>query len=165
MTAALDILDRARQHGIAIEACGDRLKLKAPAKPPDDLLEQIRAHKPDIVSLLQPASDEWTSEDWQAYFNERAAHIEYEGGESRPQAEARAYECCITEWLNRHPVRSDPGRCAWCGRPDNDGHTVVPFGADGRGHSWLHPECWDEWFQNRREQARHALVGYGVQSL
>ena len=59
----------------------------------------------------------------------------------RRDTAARAFDCCIVEWLNRHPQHSDPGRCAWCGKPDRHGHAVVPFGTKNYGPTWLHPEC------------------------
>ena len=83
-------------------------------------------------------------------------------GISRAEAEARAYECCIVEWLNHHLERSDPGHCAWCEKPDRDGHAVVPFGTESNGHTWLHPDCWNPWHENRREEARQALAAMGL---
>ena len=72
-------------------------------------------------------------------------------------ATARALECCAVEWLNHNPVRSAPGRCVWCGRPENAGATVVPFGV-GEHHAWLHPECWPTWHAHRRAAASLAIT-------
>ena len=72
-------------------------------------------------------------------------------------ATARALECCAVEWLNHNPVRSAPGRCVWCGRPENAGATVVPFGV-GEHHAWLHPDCWPAWHAHRRAAASLAIT-------
>ena len=55
---------------------------------------------------------EWDADDWRGFFEERAAIAEHDGGLSRPEAEARAFEFCIVEWMNRNPARSESGRCA-----------------------------------------------------
>jgi hypothetical protein len=28
---------------------------------------------------------------------------------------------------------------------------IVPFGSEATGHTWLHSECWREWYAKRRE--------------
>ena len=133
-----------------------------------DRLRAIESQKAYLVRELRAAAlsgaNNWTAEDWRMHFDERAGFAEINGGLSRQRAEARAYEGCITEWLNQHPQLSDPGHCAWCERQDLAGHTVVPFGVDGRGHTWLHPGCWTQWHQGRRERARAALSAMGITS-
>ena len=79
---------------------------------------------------------------------------------SRSEAEAQALECCIVEWLDRHPEPSNPGRCAWCGGAEITGSKVVPYGT--RHHTWLHPNCWTPWYQKRRRQAEAALKALGI---
>ena len=133
-----------------------------------DRLQAIESQKADLVRELRavtlPEANDWTAADWRKHFDERVAIAEINGGLSRQRAEARVYEGCVTEWINQHPELSDPGLCAWCGRQDQSGHTVVPFGADGRGHTWLHPECWAQWYQDRRERAQAALSAMGITS-
>ncbi len=167
MSAAVDILKSARNYGVEITAEGGRLKLRAPIQPPDELVARIRSHKAEVAALVRRENEDWSAEDWRAFFDERAGIAEFDGGETRPQAEARALECCVVEWVNRHPQQSHPGRCAWCGKSENGGHTVVPFGTDGYGQTWLHPECWNDWHESRRDQARQelALLGIGAPSL
>lgn len=103
----------------------------------------------------------WDAADWQAHYDERAAIIEFDGGFSRSEAELRALDCCVTEWLNRNPARSPPGRCLACG----DGEAceaLVPIGTENAGHVWLHSRCWPGWYAGRRAQAATALGEYGV---
>ena len=94
---------------------GDDLELEAPAPPPPAVLDLLSRHKADILRLLRPANDGWSPEDWQVFFDERAAIAEFDGGLPRAEAEARAFACCVTEWLNRNPTPSTPGRCLACG--------------------------------------------------
>jgi hypothetical protein len=54
----------------------------------------------------------WSGEDWRAFFDERAAIAEFDGGLPREQAEARAFTYCVAEWLNRNPPRINNGRTA-----------------------------------------------------
>jgi hypothetical protein len=107
-------------------------------------------------------SDYWDAEDWQAFFDERAGIAEYDGCVSRDEAEARSFEWCVNEWLERNPEPSQPDRCAWCDQPDLGGASVVPFGTQKHGHTWLHSECWEAWFSDRRERAEEALRALGI---
>ena len=67
--------------------------------PPGD---GSRHRQPPIAALRQPAKD-WAAEDWRAHFDERAAIAEFDGGLSRPEAEALAFEHCVAEWLYHNP--------------------------------------------------------------
>ena len=49
----LQVLDLARAAGVRIEPNGDRLSLRAPEKPPDELLELLRENKPAILEHLR----------------------------------------------------------------------------------------------------------------
>ncbi len=154
----------AEASGIRLRAEGTDLVLDADLEPPVDVVNAIRRHKAEIIELLAPPGDGWTAKDWHAFFDERAGIAEYDSGQPQVDAEALAFECCVVEWLNRHPQHSDPGRCVWCGKPDRDGHAIVPFGTESLGHTWLHPECWDDWHENRRRRAQQALAHHGIKA-
>ncbi len=160
--SAVEALRLARENGVRLGVAGTDLILDAAREPAPRVLEALRRHKAGIVALLTVAEGDWSAEDWRAFFDERAGIAEFDCGLARPEAEARAFECCLVEWLNRHPPRSDPGRCAWCGKPDRDRHAVVPFGTESNGHTWLHPECWPNWFEHRRQVATEALARMGI---
>lgn len=162
--SALKSLRLAREAGIRIALSGTDLALEAEQEPAPALLEMIKRNKAEIVAWLAANCDGWTAEDWQTLFDERSWSAEVYGGQTRDQAEATAFECCIVEWLNRHPCRSDPGACAACGGPDRAASTVVPFGTEDHGHTWLHPECWERWYKERRQQARQFLFALGIKS-
>ncbi|NQW09427.1 MAG: hypothetical protein HQ481_06035 [Alphaproteobacteria bacterium] len=159
--SAAEVMRMVRATGIRVDVEGRDLILEADREPPAAVLEAIRRHKSEILDLLA-ANDEWTAADWRAFFGERARAAQSRGRQPTGKAEARAYECCVVEWLNRHPQRSEPDRCAWCERPDRDGVAVVPFGAEGYGHTWLHPECWPDWHADRRQRAQAYLATMGV---
>ncbi len=154
----------AEASGIRIGVEGTHLILDADLEPPVDVVNAIRRHKAEIIELLTIPRDRWTAEDWRAFFNERARIAEFDRGQTRADAEALALESCVVEWLNRYPERSDPGRCAWCQKPDRDGHAIVPFGTETHGHTWLHPECWNDWHENRRRRAQQALAHHGIKA-
>lgn len=101
---------------------------------------------------------EWDAEDWQVFYDERAAIRKYAGGLPRAEAETLAHEDCITEWLIQHPERSDSDRCVWCGGLDQAAWPLVPCGAEDQGHVWLHPFCWAPWFERRKKEAAAALA-------
>ena len=161
--SAVEALRLAQENGVHLEVEGADLILDADRKPAPQVLEAIRRHKAGIVALLTTTEGEWKAEDWRAFFDERAGIAEFDGGQPRIDAEALAFERCLVEWLNSHPQYSDAGHCAWCKKPDRDGHAIVPFGTESHGHTWLHPECWDDWYENRRETARQALAAMGLE--
>ncbi len=86
------MLQQLERHGLTLTLDGDRL-LVAPRNaitPP--LADLIREHKPALIAALQarqaqPGPD---LEDMREFYEERAAIIEYDGGLSRPEAEAEA---------------------------------------------------------------------------
>ncbi len=119
------------------------------------------AHNFDAVRAATPNSA-WAAEDWRTFYDERAGIAEFDGDQTRAEAEARAFQCCVTEWLNQHPEPSDPGCCAWCGAEETSEARVVPCGTIPAGHTWLHPECWQEWAENRRASAITALTDHGI---
>ena len=107
--SAIKALNAARAAGVALALDGDVLVLCAASEPPAAVLDAVSRHKAEIVALLRPGRDGWSAEDWQAYFDERAGIFEFDGGLPRAEAEARAFECCVVEWLNRNPAYSPAG--------------------------------------------------------
>jgi hypothetical protein len=160
--SAVTALRVARAAGVELALAGNDLSLKATSEPPVIVLEALVRHKSEIVALLRPGPDGWSAEDWQLYFEERAAVEEFDGGLLRADAEAQAFECCVVEWLNRNPTPSAAGSCLWCGQPETHGAVVVPYGTHPGTHAWLHTECWPAWQEFRRSQAREALTRIGI---
>jgi hypothetical protein len=96
------------------------------------------------------------------FFDERAGITEFDGGLPRTQAEAQAFACCVTEWLNHNPVGSSPGHCLGCGRTDRPHDPLLPYGVEPTGHAWLHSRCWPAWHESRKLQAVAALANLGI---
>ena len=92
---ALKALSAARIAGIRLHVEGDDLLLDAPTAPPSAVIDALSCHKASIVALLLPARDGWSAEDRQVFFDERAGILEFDGGLSRSEAEAQAFECCM----------------------------------------------------------------------
>jgi hypothetical protein len=155
--SAVHALKLARAAGVRIGIDGDALTLDAEAAPPSAVLDLLARHKAQVIALLRPGGDGWSGEDWRAFFDERAGIAEFDGGLPRDQAEARAFTCCIAEWLNRNPVRSPPGRCHGCGEAEHGQDPLLPFGTDPTGHAWLHSRCWPAWHVSRKAEAIAAL--------
>jgi len=116
----------------------------------------------EIVALLRRDNTGWTAEDWRAYFDERAGVAEYDVGLPRPEAEERAYACCVAEWLCQHPVSSAPGRCLGCGGGERAEDRLVPHGIESSGLAWLHDACWPAWHRQRKAKAIDALTIAGL---
>jgi TubC N-terminal docking domain len=154
---AAGALEAARAAGLKLVVEGDALALSAASAPPAEVLAAISRHKAEIIALLRPGRDGWSAEDWQVYFDERTGIAEFDGRLPRVEAEARAFECCVTEWLNRNPVCSSPGRCLECGGKEDAWDKLLPYGAEPTGHAWLHPGCWETWHANRKAKAVAAL--------
>jgi hypothetical protein len=126
--SAAEALKAALAVGIRVGVDGDDLMLEASAPPPA-VLDLLSRHKAGIDTLLRPADDGWSAEDWHVFFDERAGIAEFDGGLPRGQAEARAFARCAEEWLNRNPVRSPPGRCLGFGRGDQAHDPLSPYAA------------------------------------
>jgi hypothetical protein len=77
--------------GVVPRVKEEGLILSAAAKPDEDLLEQLRIAKPLIVEYLRGLAL-WDEDDWNALYDERAGIMEFDGGLSRAEAEARARE-------------------------------------------------------------------------
>ncbi len=75
--------------GVRMKLDGGRLVLSTTKRPDDLLVEEIRSKTPEIVDYLRGLAS-WTEDDWHALFNERAGIIEFDGGQSRAEAEAQA---------------------------------------------------------------------------
>ena len=126
--SAIRALKAARAAGVRLGIDGDDLTLEADAAPPPDVLDVLARQKLGVIALLRVGSDGLSGEDWRAFFDERAAIAEFDGGLPREQAEARAHACCVAEWLNRNPVRSSPDSCLRCGEAEQGHDPLLPLG-------------------------------------
>jgi hypothetical protein len=105
---------------------------------------------------------EWTADDWHAFYDERAAIAEFDGGMSKEDAECAAYEACVNEWMRRHPVQSQQGACLACKGGERGHDPILPFANSDSEHVWLHQSCWPNWFEDRRRLAAEGLAECGI---
>lgn len=159
---AVEALQAARAAGVEIALAGDDLALEASSPPPETVLRSLSRNKAGIIDLLRAEDGGWSPMDWRAFFEERAGIAEYDGGMSRPEAEALALACCVSEWLNLRPRISQPDRCASCQAGEVSGDPLIPFGTESNGHTWLHQRCWNGWYDRRKAQAVAALANMGI---
>lgn len=149
------------QRGIILEAHGTDLIVDGPAcELTDDLVSTLKALKFELLAALDAGPDEgWKTEDWRAYFDERAGIREHDGKLPRVEAERLAFEDTISQWLCRHPPPSTAFEqgCVHCDRRKTEADPLLPFLASG-GHTWVHDRCHAEWLAHRREQARRDLL-------
>jgi hypothetical protein len=159
--SAVEALKAARAAGVQVAIDGDALTLEASAAPSPAVVELLARHKVAILTLLRPAGDGWSAIDWRMYFDERSRRAAVHGL-TGIEAEARAFDCCVVEWLNRNPVRSPSGRCLGCGLAEHSHDPLLPFGTEPTGHAWLHSRCWPAWHAARKADAIAALVAMGI---
>ncbi len=105
---------------------------------------------------------EWDADDWRGFFEERASIAEHDGGVSRAEAEARAFDCCVAQWMAYNPPAANgPDRCAHCGGAMAD-NEALPFLSGAGRHVWMHGRCHAPWMKRRRAEAEAALAALGV---
>ena len=154
--SAAAALRQARAAGVDIVPEGENLVLTAPAPPPASVVTALARHKADVLALLRPGTCGWSADDWQAFFEKRAGVAALEARLPREEAEARAFACCVAEWLNRKLVQSPPGRCLGCGGSEHLHDKLLPFGTEQTGQAWLHSRCWHDWHASRKARGgRH----------
>lgn len=159
--SAVEALKVARAAGVHLAIDGDALALEASSAPPPAVIELLSQHKPEIVALLRPTDDGWSALDWWTFFGERA-RMAVVHGLTGIEAEARAFDCCVVEWLNRNPVPSPLGRCLGCCQAGHSDDPLLPFGIESSGHAWLHSRCWPSWHAGRKADAVTALMKLGI---
>jgi hypothetical protein len=105
------------------------------------LIDLIVSHKPGTSLSLRSSQTGWLAAEWHAFYKERATYAEVICWLPRPEAEMRAWQCCVPEWLNRHPLWSPPGQCLGCGGTEYSHDPLVPFECRSSGLAWLHTRC------------------------
>jgi len=152
--SAVLVLREIEAQGGQVRIEGERLRIRAPRPLPAPLMEKAKAARRELLALLSGTA--WDGEDWLTWITERAAILEYDGELPRAEADRRAYEHAIIEWLNRHPYQGDPGQCAGCGDPIRDQANDWRPLADGATVHYGGPwglRCLDSHSQRRRGEA------------
>src|SRR5262249_22118735 len=133
--SAFEALDAARAAGIEVRLGGKDLELSADGELATAVIDILRRNKRSIVSLMQgrllalrQPIQAWDPVDWRAFFDERAGIAEHDGGLPRAEAEARAFDCCVAEWLLRNPIDSLPDRYLECGESGKTDDPLLAIG-------------------------------------
>ena len=95
--SAVEVLRAARAAGVEVRVEGEALVLETAAPPPADVIDLLSRNKPALVALLRARRGRLVAEDWYAFFDERAAIAEFDGGLPRREAEVRAFRACVVE--------------------------------------------------------------------
>ena len=123
---------------------------RIPPGPPD-----LRRHQDDDCSARQLGGRKGLVCEGASFggSNPSGGHCRVDGGLPRGQAETRAFDCAVVEWLNRNPVCSPPGHCLGCGGSEHTYDKLLPYGTEQTGHAWLHLHCWRAWHADRRAES------------
>jgi hypothetical protein len=127
MTAALDLLAEIRRSGGDVKVTApDRLKVVAPAKLLPDLVERVRAVKPELLNVLATAVGHAADtpgfragpaaapvENWGARHREALAY--WRAMHSNHKAELLAWGEMENRWHQLHGECIAPHLCAGCG--------------------------------------------------
>ena len=163
--SAAEAIRLAEASDVRLEVEGVDLILDFELEPPAAMVDALRRHKVEIIELLEAqAASAKAADDWQVFFDERAGIAEFDGGQTRAEAEVIAFEHCVIEWQNHNPEPSEPGRCAQCGDADitANGTDLIPVLASGDTHTWLHHDCHRQWMAAQEERAISALADMGI---
>lgn len=128
--------------------------------PPSPAVARIATVAAASPLHAEPAA--WGTDDWRAFYDERAGILEHDAGMRRVEAEAQAFEATVAEWLNQHSARSEPVICYACGE-NGEREPLLPYYA-GIRHVWLHGGCWPSWWESRRAKAAAALKALGIKT-
>jgi hypothetical protein len=159
---ALHVIDAARAAGVTVSIDGDSLLVRSGSPPPREVIDALCRHKKEVIDFLQSNRSGWTGQHWQAFFDERAAIAEFDGGLPPRETESRAFSACVVEWLNRNPIPMAPDRGCWFGGGEHEGNVLLPFGTERAGHAWMHSACWRPWREHRQAQAVDFLQTLGI---
>jgi hypothetical protein len=162
MNAASAIIERVRAAGGEIALASDGIKLKVPASLRDQVVAKVKEHKAAIrFTLKAETGDAWDPGDYRAFYDQTAGMLD-DNGLPHLKAEAFAFECAVTEWLNRNFQQSPPGSCIHCSGGERRLDPLLPLGTESAGHAWLHSGCREAWHNNRRAKAFAALAEVGI---
>jgi len=163
---------RVHDAGLRVKPVGDQLLVQGPRRA-EPLVGLLAAHKAEVMAALTEGDDhgEAASREcpgaaeagyWRDFFDERAAHREFDGGYSRADAERLAFGEMILDWHRRYGARPDPFRCAGCGDElPSKGGLALCDGARVRLDAVRKVDCIITYGKKWRSAAVVALPGLG----
>ena len=155
---AVELLKATRAEGVAVSRQGGKLVLEWRKSPPGTaLVENLRRHKAEILLLTRNKPPSWLTEDWLAYFDERAGIAEFDGGFPRIEAGAlRLPGLRRPLAVINPPVIDHAQQCLQCELAVECDDKISAAGAAGK-RGMLHAKCADKWKVSRVIHARRQL--------
>jgi hypothetical protein len=121
------IIERAAASGVQLTlSSSGRISVKGRQSDIDLWLPEISQNKNAVLKSLRAVDGRWSAEDWQAFFDERAAIAEFDGGLPRAKAEMSAYDQCVTKYMALNPPADLGGNNCRPGH-EHDGLTTAHF--------------------------------------
>jgi hypothetical protein len=145
---ALEALHEAHVAGVRVSVDGADLVLD-PAPTSPELLSHLEHHEAAIVALLHRKEDGLNALHWHALYEDCVCINETEGGLSREEAEASAFEYCYRTRLSLNPVMLSDTVCPHCAGVGEKSGPLLPY----RGDAWVHEGCESAWSQARQAEA------------
>jgi hypothetical protein len=153
----LDLLRRARDAGLRVEAAGDKLLIRGP-KRSGAVVKLLAEHKTEVLAALSPSATE--ARRWSERFAART--FEWACGKRNWQDARRlAWGDLQNDWQNVHGRRWPSWQCAGCEKPIG-GLDALDLPDGIRVH--LEPiDCLVRFGKRWRAQANAALVAFGLE--
>jgi hypothetical protein len=162
VSAATELLRRLSEIGASIQPAGEKLVLRAGAKPvPAELVKQLRADKTQVLAALTAPAATGDSAWWRREFTVRTLGRLF-GNRTIDEAEQLAFERLIVEWHRQHGVRVPGWQCAGCGGPVGS-LAWLDFDDGNRVHFDEQRACLIRYGERWRGTARRALIAMGLQ--
>jgi len=162
---AARLIDEVKRHGGSLQLNGDKIRVSAPEPLPDNLRQELKARKPEVINFLKagprvnPCHPDWSDpEDTRSRFFELAGN-HLSAGKTQDEADKLAFECLLADWMNSHPVEVTEG-CPHCGEPHDA--SSMPYLNGEAGHIKIHEQCWPEWYAGLKKRASVTLTTLGI---
>jgi hypothetical protein len=158
MSGAVELLRRLSEIGATVNPAGDKLVVRAGARPvPAELVKHLRAAKAEVLAALTPATGGRDAAWWRRELTVRTLVL---GERSRGEAERLAFDHLVLEWHRDHGARVPEWQCAGCGKPIG-GPEVLAL-ADGNRVHFQALDCLLRYGERWRAAATAALRAFGL---
>jgi len=161
VSAVHELLDRLTELGATVRPEGDRLILRAGARPvPAELVRRLRRAKPEVLAALATAAAE--ARCWRERFTARTFAWAAARKRAWRDAQRLAWSDLQNEWHALHGRRWPASQCAGCEQPIS-GRPTVDLPDGNRVH--LEPVgCLIKFGHRWRGEADAALAALGLNS-
>jgi hypothetical protein len=160
MSAAAELLRRLSEIGATVNPAGDKLVVRAGARPvPAELVKHLRAAKAEVLAALAPTTGGHDAAWWRRELTVRTLD-RLLGDRTRGDAERLAFNHLVLEWHRDHGASVPKWQCAGCGKPIG-GLEVLAL-ADGNRVHFQALDCLLRYGERWRSAATAALRSLGL---